>query len=220
MYAGAEQPVVHGRHSKLGKMIMKQLFLIAAALFAGFVGGMFGTRVSRTSERPSPEQVVRAHKFELVDETGKVISFWGVDRDNYAVLAIGSYWPKGYGPGGPTNSPPGVENPRNQRARLGVAGDSPFLDLRGSDGETRMMVNLSIYDKPIIWMADETGRRLFLGVQQSDTPGRDDNNWALSFEPERASIGMFAGEEGGQKYVQGWLSVSRDKLKFSYQPPK
>jgi hypothetical protein len=67
-------------------------------------------------------------------------------------------------------------------------------------------------------MEDETGPRVLLGVEQSDTPGPQDNDWVLDFSPDgRARIGMFTEKDGGQTYVRGLFSVNRDKIKYPYQ---
>jgi hypothetical protein len=198
---------------------MKQIFTFVVALLAGFVGGVCGTLVVRAREEPHTERVIRAHSFELVDKAGKVISYWGLDKNQYAVLAFGSLRPattsvRGGLPGG---SPIGLEDPDNQRAAVGVIDDTAFLMFRGADGKTRMSLSLSMYEKPILWMADETGKRVSLGVEHTDTPGPGDNNWALDFGPDRARIGMFTVEERGQTYVKGLFSVNRDKIKYLYQ---
>src|SRR5580704_15102974 len=65
---------------------MKQIPMIAAALVAGFVGGILGARLARTGDQP----VVRARNFELVDASGQAIAFWGVDKGQNEVLAFGS----------------------------------------------------------------------------------------------------------------------------------
>ena len=100
------------------------------------------------------------------------------------------------------------------RTVIRVFGDHPFLDFNGPDGETRMRRHLSIYRKPVLWMADETGKRLSLGVEHSDPPSSQDSNWALDFGPDRARIGMFALRQGAETYVEGLFSVSRDKVKY------
>ena len=62
---------------------------------------------------------------------------------------------------------------------------------------------------------DETGRtRVGLGINHSDTQSAEDDDWALSFEPNMAWMGMFSLQEGGQRYVKGVFSVSKDKVKF------
>jgi len=59
---------------------------VGGSEFAGFVGGVLGTRLTRTGEDSRAERVVRARSFELVDEAGKVISFWGGDKREQTVL--------------------------------------------------------------------------------------------------------------------------------------
>lgn len=193
---------------------MKQLSLTVAALLAGFVGGILGMFVVRAREQQQPGRIVRARSFELVDEAGRAISFWGLDRGHNAVLTFGR------GGALPGNAPFGLENPDNQRAAIGLTGDNAFLELRGADGKMRARLDLGLFGKPLLWMADETGPRLGLGVEQSDTPGPQDNDWTLDFGPEsRARIGMYAEREGGQTYVRGIFSVKKDKVKYPYNQP-
>ncbi len=201
---------------------MKQTLLIVAALLAGFVGGVLGTRVALAHRERPPEQVVRAHRFELVNESGQTISYWGVDRADNAVLAFGSRWPASSGgPNDPSGRPPQpLDNPHNQQMAIGVIADSPFLKLRGPDGKTRVRLYLSSYQKPFLLMEDETGPRLLLGVEQSDTPSPQDNDWSLAFYPERARIGMYTEKIGGQTYVRGSFGVQRDRVKYPYNQPK
>jgi hypothetical protein len=71
---------------------VRQSLLIAAALLAGFIGGMLGTRVERAREQSHPDQVIRARSFELVNDKGRAISYWGVDKRHNAVLAFGGQW--------------------------------------------------------------------------------------------------------------------------------
>ena len=199
---------------------MKQIFVIVAALLAGFVGGIFGTLVTRGREQPRTERVVRARSFELVDKTGKAISYWGIDKGNNAVLAFGSHWPMPPAGGGGSHPLAGLDDPDNQRAAIGVIDDLPFLHMRGADGKTRVRLYLSDHGKPILLMEDENTWRVALGIDQSDTPGPQDNDWALQFYPERVWLGMHTFKEGGQTVVQGGFSVKRDKLKYPYQQPK
>jgi hypothetical protein len=198
------------------------MFVIVAALLAGFVGGVFGTLVMPTRKQPNPEQVVRARSFELVDEAGRVMSYWGVDKFNNAVLAFGSNWPPTPAGGGVLPGHPRLrlDDPDNQRAVIGVIGDAPFLHLSAADGKTRVRLYLSSYGKPFLLMEDESGPRVALGIDQSDTPGPQDNDWALQFYPERAWLGMHSLKEGGQTYVQGGFSFNQDKVKYPYQQPK
>jgi hypothetical protein len=192
---------------------MKTIWSTVAALMAGFAGGISGMLVMRAHEPPRSEQMIRARGFELVNEAGEPISFWGVDQGQNAVLAFGS---RGLDlRGAPHGVPAGLSNPENQLAAFGLQGDdAPVLAMRGADGKTRVSLLLSPDAKPILMMEDETGPRVALGIEQSDTPGPQDNDWTLVFGPERARIGMFTRTEGGQTYVRGGLMVNKDKVKY------
>lgn len=193
---------------------MKQhLFLIAAALLAGFFGGVLSTRLTQADEASGSERIVRARGFELVDGTGKVISFWGVDKGEQTVLAFRSRRP--VPPVGLDGGPrsPGLDDPLNQGTAIGMVDDSPFVRFRAPEGTTRMSLYLTSWHKPILLMADGTGPRIGLGIVQGDSPS-DSDDWALNFVPDRAWIGMYSKEEGGQKYVRGVLSVSKDKVNY------
>lgn len=200
---------------------MKQVSLIVAALLAGFVGGICGTLVVRTREQPRPAQVIRARRFELVDKAGKVISYWGIDKNQYAVLAFGSHWPVPPAGADRSHHPPGLEDPDNQRAAIGVIDDSPFLKFNGPDGGNRISMMLSLYDKPFLAMSDKSGRRVLLGVEASDTPGPQDNTWVLDFGPDsKARIGMFPAKTHGQEDFRGLFFLDNQKIEFPNKPAR
>lgn len=199
---------------------MKQVYITAVSLLAGFIGGIIGARLMRPREPAVPPQVIRARAFELVDEAGQVISYWGIDKNDYAVLAFGNHWPPDLTKGHPH---PALQDLEHQMVALGVAGDGAFLHMRAPDGKTRVRIDLDMWGKPSLMMDDETGSRMSLGILRSDTPGPQDNNWALDFAPERATIGMFTVKEHGRQYVRGTLSVHEDKVEYPWgqsQPPK
>lgn len=186
---------------------MKQLYLTLAAFVAGFFGGVLGTRMGYSGQQ-DPKGVVRARGFEVMDERGQTISFWGVDQGQNAVLAFGS---RGLAPEGarPHNTPSGLSNPDNQLAAIGLLGeDSPMLKMRGADGKLRVRMMLSTDAKPVLTMWDEKGPRVALGVEQSDTPGPEDNNWSLVFAHETARIGMGTEKKNGRTYVRGVFFVN------------
>jgi hypothetical protein len=189
---------------------MKQIFLIMAALLAGFVGGVLGARVSRVGS----QQVVRARSFELVNEAGQAISFWGVDRGQNIVLTFGSRGPF-RGSALPARPPGDLKDSDNQMAAIGLQGDDmPILTMSGADRKKRVTLSLSQDSKPALAMEDETGLRLHLGVEGTDTPGPEDNDWSLVFRPEVARIGLHAEKRQGQTYVQGGVFVNKDKIKY------
>jgi hypothetical protein len=192
---------------------VKQTNLVAAALIAGFIGGLLGARVTRAREQRQPEQVVRARSVELVNDAGQTISYWGVDKSENVVLAFG-----GRASAGGIRS--GLQDPRKQVTAIGVIDDSPFLMFRKPGGETRMRLMLNLFAKPVLLMEDETGPRVGLGIEQSDTPGPGDNDWALSFSPERARIGMFTERVGKRVFVRGSFAVHPERVLYPYGQPK
>ncbi len=210
-----------------GGKVVKQTILVVAALAAGFVGGIASTFALRGYTQPRQEQVLRARSFELVDDAGRVISYWGVDDGHNVVLAFGSRPGTLLAEGAPrpVHAPHGLHNPENQLSAIGLLGnDSPFLKQRGADGKTRVRLYLSDYAKPFLLMEDETGPRVSLGINQSDTPGPNDNNWALVFgsdqEDEIAQIGMATEKVGGTTNVRGTFLVHRERVKYPYEQPK
>jgi hypothetical protein len=167
--------------------------------------------------------VVRARSFELVDEAGKAISYWGIDKGSNAVLAFGSRRPTTPARAGrqPGKFPLELDDPQKQLVAFGLLGDDgPFLFMRGADEKTRVRLYLSEYGKPFLLLEDENTPRVALGIDQSDTPGPQDNDWALSFYPERVWLGMHTFKEGGKTYVQGGFSVHQDKLMYPYGQQK
>ncbi len=182
---------------------MKQLHFTLLAFAAGLAGGIAGARLGQV--HGSGPEVIRARSFELVDGKGNVLSYWGIGQNEYVMLAFGNHWPADMLREHPESHPP-LKETVNQMLALGVQGNSPFVTLRGSDKATRMRL-YTLWDKPILAMDDENGIRLSLGVQLSDTPGPQDNDWGLGFSPNSATIGMHAFKKDGKQYIRGyqWL---------------
>jgi hypothetical protein len=194
--------------------IMKQgYFIVVASLLAGFLGGVAGSATFFAYERSHPRETVRARSFEVVDAAGRTISYWGVDNGQNAVIAFAN---RGE-PGGvvlPGQPPPNLRDPDKQLLAVGLQGnDMPMIKMRGADGKTRVRMYLSEYSKPLLLMEDETGPRVLLGVDGSDTPSPEDNNWTLMFMPERAWIGMGTEKVNGTNYIVSSFFVSHDRVK-------
>jgi hypothetical protein len=200
---------------------VNRIILIAAALLAGFVGGAVGTVVMQRPQTRTDE-VIRARGFELLDEAGRVVAYWGIDKGQNAVLAFASHWPKAPRGGGVVSDHPPLplDDPENQRAAIGVIDDSPFLIMRGSNGKELVGLGLSAFGKPAMWMSDETGPRLHLGVQGSDTPGPEDNDWGFALYPDMAWLGMHTEKQGGHTYVSAGFSINKNKIMYPYGQPK
>lgn len=193
---------------------MKQLILVVAALLAGFLGGGASTVLFRHDPEGPSMKVVRAARFELVNQAGQVISMWGSDKGEQVVLAFGK--PDA------TTAVPSQSSPLDtlddldrQRAAIGLLGDgSPFVELRSKKGPPRARMYLNEFEKPALLMDDETGVRLALGVEQGDVPSTDDNDWVLNFYPERARMGMSARHDSTGTFVNGFLAVHKDAVKY------
>jgi hypothetical protein len=192
-------------------------FTIAGALLAGFVGGVLGVRFSAATEQ-QPARNIRARSFELVDEKGEAIAFWGVDQQNSALLAFGA---RGNNPHGlKPRSPGGLANPQNQLALFGVdGGDGGILQINGSDGHDRARLKLDVFGQPSLEMSDEITGRMSLGIVHTDTPVDERTyNWALGFYDrvgyEAAGLGMFVEKEKGKSYLRGSLFTNPRRLEF------
>jgi len=202
---------------------MKAAQVALVALSSGFVGGVLGTLTVRAIE-PKVAQTVRARSFELVNQAGTAISFWGFDKRSNVVLTFGALPEvKRHTGRVPVSGlgTPGLDNPNNQLATIGLnGGDTPFLEFNGADEWPRAKLFLRDDGKPILLMEDDTGPRLSLGLYQSDTPGPEDNDWALVFDDDRARIGMRTEKIEGVRYIHGFLGVDKDKERDVSVPRK
>ena len=190
---------------------MKQIIVITAAGVAGFFGGILGTLAVQGREKAQTEQIIRARGFELLNHAGQVVSYWGMDEGQNAVLAFGENWPATTPPG---RHPLRPGNRDDQRLAIGVIEDLPFLHLKAADGKTRTRLYLNSWGKPMFLLEDEKGPRVSLGIEQSDTGGPQDDDWTLDFGPEsRARIGMYSERRNGEKLIYGIFSVRKDRLK-------
>ena len=144
--------------------------LICASMF-GFLGGSLSAPLRPANA--SDLNVVRATRFEIVDNSGTPVAFWGPTDTKELVLAF-------------------RDQSKNQVAAFGIhSNGSPFLDLSGADGKSRVRVQLEENQKPQLAMSDEAWEgRLLLGFVASDVPIPTDGDWALRL---RAPGGDFAG---------------------------
>jgi hypothetical protein len=201
---------------------MKYLFLVLAALAAGAVGGSIGTYAVLVHERERPEQVIRAHRFELVNERGQAVSFWGAGPQGYTELAFGR-------PQEATTKPDKAASPTGdqldngdrpvtiaEQVAIGLeGGDRPFLSYEGTDHQFRVLLDLDDFERPSLWMSDGRGLGLTLGSERSDTPGIRDKteHWALDFLPEsRARMGAYTEQKGSHRNVRGFVWINPTEL--------
>lgn len=192
---------------------MKILATFAISLLLGCLGGIGGTLMVLRHKAEIPEPAVRARSFELVDANGKTVSRWGLDQYHNPLLA--------FSPSAAMARPNllggelSLDNRDTQRVAIGLTGDAnPFLWFAGNDNKPRATLLVSEYGKPVFSLYDENSWRVGLGVEGSDTPSPNDNDWGLDFYPNRASMGMGTTQKRGKSYVQGYISIHRDKVPF------
>lgn len=197
-------------HGTLVTPRMKTISLIVAALFAGFVGGILGTISVLRYHRPAEIQVIRAHRFELLNDAGERVSYWGRDKGNQLLLVFENKTFKG---DSGSKIAPAAEDFVRQRIALGVSGDGgPLFEIRGADGRPRLRLLLNEFDKPTMIMDDESGVRAAFGYEQPDTSDPHADDWALQFLPNRARMGMYVDYDHGKKYLRGFVKIRDDKL--------
>jgi hypothetical protein len=191
---------------------MKAYEVVGCAFLAGLIGGVVGATGTRALQRePS---VIRAQSFQLVDNSGKEISYWGIDNQQNAILAFAGHWPKEFAKEGSISKPGGLRTIENQRVAFGVLDEEGFVRLGARDGKRRLGLYVNEYGKPSLIMEDKTGPRLLLGLEQSDTPSPEDDDWSLAFFPERVRLGMQSEVRDGKRYVKGSFAVHNDWVKY------
>jgi|SRR5450755_176094 hypothetical protein len=174
---------------------MRNILTMVLALVAGFIGG---TLASGNGAAASAPGVVRASKFELMNAAGAHVATWDVDAYGTAHLCF--------------------MNRGGVRLDLGVGPTGlPFLKMAGADGEERLALVLSEFDKPLLAMGDEKWHgRVVLGFRAPDTkPYGDSDVWGLFFrgvgsEQPRAAIGVSKAK--GDNY-DGFLGISGERIR-------
>ncbi len=163
-------------------------------LLSAFLGVVVGAIIARGGPSSSAAPaVVRASRFELVDDSGNTAGIWGKDSQGQIVLSF-------QGKSGAKLATFGFSS-----------GEFPFLKLQGRDGKTRAVFCLYDDDKPLLGMSDGNFEgRVLLGFIQSDVSPSKEDNWGLLFRNRAAgnpwaSIGYVAGPEG--QSPKGSISV-------------
>lgn len=163
----------------------------------GFAGGATGTIFMKSRGG----DVIRAHRFELIDSAGRTSAFLGTQEDQPVLIFVGNQG------GGNASSL------LHQRALLGVAADgTPILQFRSETGTPS--VRLYGNAKPVLLLGNNTGVRVSLGLLQSDTPSINDDDWGLTFRPELATIGVSAVSDPQGKYYRGFVTVRKERKPF------
>lgn len=164
---------------------------LTLAVFAGFVGGAALTQ--RRSAEAAPG-IVRATRFELLDDSGRTLAVLGRTPTRDTGLSF-------------------LASDGKQLAVLGVeANQMAFLTLAGGDGNGRADLRIGWHERPFLVMGDEKFRvRVKLGYLAYDSPAPEDENWGVAFGAplgfrSLASIGYLRdpvdGTIGGSVFVE------------------
>jgi hypothetical protein len=169
--------------------ILKNAAVTLIAATAGFFGSVIHDWTGDSHE------VFRAKRFEVVDGSGAVLSYWGPDSN----------------PQIPVTTPKGVIlafiDPKGvRRCEVGSqAGDFgpelKFYDESGpseikprrSVAEPRFAVSLFYADDPVLAMRGRDAWRIELGAEHGDAPSPGEDTWSLRIRGGPASEAMVTG---------------------------
>jgi len=188
-------------------MNMRFLVIPATAVLAGLAGGLAPRLLTAQKSSGDRYDTIRATRIELVDESGKVRAFIGMDRERDTALVF-------------------VDDQKRERAIFGVwyGSSSPKVVMRGGDGKDRIIFNLSarVDDRPTIFLRDHDSTRVSLGFDENDAPDPKDEDWAIRFSPphsyqhELASIGI--NRDPHDDKMKGFVFVKGKDGQAWYQP--
>ncbi|MBI3684003.1 MAG: hypothetical protein HY235_26830 [Acidobacteria bacterium] len=175
-------------------MTKRDLWTVAVSGVFGLIGGILSTSI-RLAGQATPE-VLKASRFELVDESGRQIGIWGLQDTGGAELNFSS-------------------KEGRVLASFGIReAHSPFLTMYGQDGKIRVTIQLGNRDKPVIGMGDEDWEgHVLLGSLEHDVRSEQAaEDWGLLFRGpgtvhDIAGIGMTSKPKG--------ISVGRLSIRSS-----
>jgi hypothetical protein len=143
-------------------MVARNVLSLGLAALFGFLGGAAATGVD--SLRADSPQLVQARRFELLDESGMPVAYWGTDPDRHVQLVF-----KG--------------KKQNDLARFGLSPSSlPFLELFGAHGKGGIVLRLYADELPLLAMNDaEWEGRVLLGSLRQHSGIPEEDYWGLWF---------------------------------------
>jgi hypothetical protein len=189
------------------KCIQKYGAIFVIAVAGGFLGSSLHERVSPDSD------VVRAKRYEVIGQSGKVLSYWGPDGDP----RLQSGTPKGVLL--VFMDPNGV-----RRAQIGssIGSYAPELLFYGEQGpsesrpretspEPRFRIGLGYNDDPLLTMLDGRAQRVLLGAYHGDAPSPQEDDWRIAFI-SRTGAAAYVGTNGvNSGRSQAFVTVRDDK---------
>jgi hypothetical protein len=185
--------------------IQKNAVITVLALCAGFVGSALHERM-----KTNPK-TTRAERFEVVDASGKVLSFWGLDND----------------PKIPASTPKGTllafMNAKGQRGcELGSrTGDhGPTLNFYDRDRIERVTLALSKGDDPILAFSSSKieGTVLLGTIASADDPDKPGDSWGLRLRSGNVRSSITASEWFDGTHRAG-VTVRDEERRYWTFPP-
>ena len=155
--------------------IGRNVVIVVIAVVGGYLGSALHDLM-----KPGPT-TVRAGRFEVIDPSGRLVSYWGPDA-NLRIL---------------------VETLKGtllvfmdlhgvRRCQIGarVGDNGPELVFFGTDGPSagpRVGIDLGETGSPVLHMRGNDGDRMVLGAMYGDVYGQPELGWGLSFRARAAS---------------------------------
>jgi hypothetical protein len=187
--------------------IRKYAFVAVVAAVSGFLG-------SAIHGWTQPKRgVVRGERFELIDRSGHVVSFWGPDIERRTQSDVVLVF---------------MDANRTRRSEFG-SGRIALYDKDGPSppgkpfetwAEPRLFLGLGFNDDPLLLMHDDRGVRVFLGADHGDAPSVKDDDWKIVFRSRtRARAGL--GTRGvDSRQSSAWVSVNDEEGNNWSMPPE
>ena len=183
---------------------MESLRVMAVGLIAGFLGGMLSSKLATVRPVQAESSSVRAQRFELVDEAGKLISGWGRNDGNDALIFF--------------------DEQGRQRAVFGFSRSpqSHMLIFRGADFRLRVALTTDLRGKSALNLGDEElESRILLGFLPDDSPSLNSDAWGLVL-PKNGVLSSWAGIGVSKDPVSGtqraYISVLGSNGKMWHAP--
>jgi hypothetical protein len=145
------------------KSRIKETLRIAIALLAGFVGSQIHT--GSIPVTAASDTVLRAQRFELLDDSGRVVAYWASEPRQGPYLCL-------------------LNRDGSKATVWGLHdGYQPFLDMLATDSTPRLTIRLETEDqRPLLAMSDSKWEgRMLLGFIAPDYASPTWDNWALVF---------------------------------------
>jgi hypothetical protein len=204
----------------IGATVQRNTVVALVAVAGGFVGSVLHDLIKAKST------TVRAERFEVVESSGRLVSYWGPDADPH----IPSTTPKGailvfVDPHGVRRCQIGSRVGDCGPELLFYDSDGPPAKPQQNSAQPRLSIGLGSTGSPTLNMHGHDGDRMDLGAMYGDVDGEPELGWGLSFRafavPATAAIGYGGwGNKSYRSFVtltngagKSWEAVAGEELK-------